>query len=1264
MNNRFLKMIVIYLAFILGCFFAFSYNVYAGTLDDSFKYYFNSSVRYNTVKIYFVDNINAPDEAVEIYDVSEEEDESIIAWAVPVDGDKYYMYIGSEETIVFPQYSEYLFSDFEELNEIQFANIDTSNMETAYDMFSSNPKLKTIDLSLFNTSSLDENEELFDNSSIETVTISDGFTIWLTDGVWIDTTTNQKCIYYDFNHSGVTTYTRSKFYLGMKNNVLYMSNSPIENVDIEDGKRKEWTYFEGQALYQAFGSEEEIYSIVIGGPGDVISLISMNSMFEDLSELESINFTYIDTSNCVDMSELFFYDRSLESVNLSNFDTRSLIEYNNMFYYSIVSHIQVGQYWNIGFGFGEWKNSSGTIIDGNNIPEFVADTYEKNDYYWGINASNNTLYISNNPRTEEIKGRLDKNDVTQGTFWYFIDDLPEINNVIVGTSNTDIIAPNSMAYWFYDLEDATSFNFTYLNTSNVTSMKYTFAYNISVSSLNLSTFNTINVETMEGMFLGCNNLTNLNTSSFNTSKVETMEDMFSGCSSLTTLNLSNFNTEVVENLSYMFNGCGSLTTLNVSSFDTENVTTMAYMFNGCESLETINLSSFNTTNVENMNRMFYNTAINTLNLSNFNTENAIYYDSLFPVSLETITVGDDWSIGLDSGQWRGSDGTVYNYNEIPAYVADTYTRLALIWGINLDTATLYISNSPLDLPSNSVDGVLNLDGSLPTGNAPWYTYSYSIEHVVVGGIGDVVKPQYTAFWFDGLNRVESFNFANLDTSNVTDMSAMFRNCSVETLNLSTFNTAKVINMSEMFKYCENLTSVNLSSFNTSKVRDISEMFYYVRSLKTLDISNFNLSSLVIKDDVFNYSGITTFKVSNTFNGINLPEGEYTNSNGDLFDYNEIPSNTADTYKKYVMYYSIDSNGVLRINDYEMDGIIYGEVNGNGLDHDWTDYSDLITSVIVGSEGHIIRPIYMYNWFNGLTEVTSFNLTYLDTSRTEDMEAMFMDCESITSLDLSHFDTTKVEYLSRMFAGCINLTTLDLSNFRTPVVFDLYAMFNSCYSLTSVNISNLDTSIVTDFSAMFAHCTSLTKLDLGNFDTSLGEDFISMFYNCSKLKELNISSFNISENTDIDSMFEYCSALETIRLSSLAIFNSNDESLVFDGCDVLKILIQENTSYANTRLDLRNANGSAKSGKMATGDYVNATSSVGEPLKVEFVVLGDINKDGDVDIIDVMKAATEALKGNTLTKQIEILAADVNNDKEIDIMDVMKIATYALKGGKL
>lgn len=92
---------------------------------------------------------------------------------------------------------------------------------------------------------------------------------------------------------------------------------------------------------------------------------------------------------------------------------------------------------------------------------------------------------------------------------------------------------------------------------------------------------------------------------------------------------------------------------------------------------------------------------------------------------------------------------------------------------------------------------------------------------------NVQAPKYAPkiILFTGFTGTDlSYETQNLNTSNITTMKEMFKNCNtLTTIDLSGWNTSNVTNMNAMFQNDWSLTSLNLSNFDTSKVTDMSYM---------------------------------------------------------------------------------------------------------------------------------------------------------------------------------------------------------------------------------------------------------------------------------------------------------------------------------------------------------------------------------------------------------------------------------------------------------
>ena len=212
-----------------------------------------------------------------------------------------------------------------------------------------------------------------------------------------------------------------------------------------------------------------------------------------------------------------------------------------------------------------------------------------------------------------------------------------------------------------------------------------------------------------------------------------------------------------------------------------------------------------------------------------------------------------------------------------------------------------------------------------------------------------------------------------------------------------------------------------------------------------------------------------------------------------------------------------------------------------------------TSIKVVSFKDVIKPVSTAYWFDECRNLTSVDVTNLDTSAVTNMNRMFYKCSALTSLDLSSFNTSAVTDMSSMFNSCSSLTSLDLSSFNTSVVTDMNYMFNSCSSLTSLDLSSFNTSVVTNMESMFSSCSSLTSLDLSSFNTSAVTDMRWMFNHCSSLTSLDLSPFNTSAVTGMYSMFSYCSSLTNLDVSSFDTKSVTNMSYMFKQCTALDTL---------------------------------------------------------------------------------------------------------------
>ena len=802
----------------------------------------------------------------------------------------------------------------------------------------------------------------------------------------------------------------------------------------------------------------------------------------------------------------------------------------------------------------------------------------------------------------------------------------------------------NMSWMFNNCSALTTLDLKSFNTSNVKDMGYMFYSCSALTTLDLKNFNTSNVTDMGAMFFVCSSLTTLDISNFNTSNVTNMDLMFRDCSALTSLELNNFNTEKVENMSNMFAGCSSLTSLDLKSFNTEKVTDMRDMFAVSYALKTLDLKNFNTSEVTDMNGMFrWCYALTSLDLKNFNTEKVTDMRDMFEdcSQLASIVCDKAWKCEQSQNMFKGctalkgavaydeskTDVTMANpetgyftkkaqskpeVTSPEAYVqmsADKTTltffydnkrasREGTTWGIEEkkefegDQYPAWLGT--YENPDTTITKAV-VDASFanfrPTSTASWFQSFEAL--AAIEGLQNLNTSEVTNMraMFNGCSRLTNLDLSSFNTSNVTDMGWMFNGCSALTsLDLKNFNTSNVTDMSLMFKDCSALKSLDLKNFNTSNVTDMSLMFNGCSGLKSLDLSNFNISKVtnmggmfygcsklasIVCDKAWNseYSyymfkdctalkGAVAYDESKTDVTMANPEtGYFTKKAQDKPEVTTPEAYVQMSADKTTLTFFYDTKRATR------EGTTWGieekkEYNGYQIPA-WAGTYEVpdttTTKAVVDASFKDFRPTSTEYWFKQFKSLTAIEgLQNLNTSEVTDMSNMFYNCSALTSLDLKNFNTSNVTKMNSMFENCSALTSLNLSNFNTSNVTDMGWMFTGCKALTSLDIKNFNTQKVWNMREMFSHCSALTSLDLSSFNTSNVENIVSMFAGCESLTTLDLSNFNTSNVTDMGTMFWACSGLTTLHLTNFNTSNVKNMEYMFAYCSKLASIVCNKT----------------------------------------------------------------------------------------------------------
>lgn len=364
---------------------------------------------------------------------------------------------------------------------------------------------------------------------------------------------------------------------------------------------------------------------------------------------------------------------------------------------------------------------------------------------------------------------------------------------------------------------------------------------------------------------------------------------------------------------------------------------------------------------------------------------AVERSNIYPISFKENT--NAWMNALSLGKSTATSIVIETVPTLPTAEDGTHKKLndsGHVWEV-LDGTTLRIQTSSPKI----------------------------IGHDSFGGVG----------LFQGYSNVTSITgLENVDFSEVTDMSKMFKDCNVlSSLDLSSFNTSKVTDMSSMFNGCKALalTSLDLSSFNTSEVTNMSSMFNACNALNGIVLTSFNTSKVTDMSSMFNEC--------NTLGSLDLSN----------FDTSEVT----------------DMNRMFRL---------CGNLN----------------SITLSTNFKTSKVENMTRMFANCTKLGSIDVSNFDTSKVKDMSFMFNACGALSSLNLLNFNTSEVTDMLQMFNACISLTSLDLSSFNTSKVTNMRGMFYGC-TLTSLDLSSFNTSEVTTMFQMFYSCKNLESLTLSN-----------------------------------------------------------------------------------------------------------------------------------------------------------------------------------------
>ena len=508
------------------------------------------------------------------------------------------------------------------------------------------------------------------------------------------------------------------------------------------------------------------------------------------------------------------------------------------------------------------------------------------------------------------------------------------------------------------------------------------------------------------------------------------------------------------------------------------------------------------------------------------------YDSDFwgKIDLNNWNYTQDNAGDITLSGYKGSDNTKIIIPNIADFAHGNVTQtITLQVNPNVDTNKVYISSSVMhDLAKNATRIGLSKTANkkVVAKDSIWQDAFGGLTNGPSGNNSDgginVLNPNLTVMdlhnldtsnitnmsaMFNGGTNLETIgDLSNWDTGHVTDMSSMFNQASslINIGDLSNWDTSKVTNMQAMFSQASNLTNIgNLSKWNTGKVTDMNAMFQLASSLTNIgDLSNWNTSNVTDMSSMFNRAS------------------DLTNI-GDLSKWDT--SKVTNMQAMFQLASSLTNIG-------NLDN--WKTANVTDMSSMFSEASNLtnIGDLSKWDTSNVTDMSYMFNQASNLTNIG--NLSGWDTSKVTNMSTMFQSASSLTNIgNLDNWNTGNVTDISFMFNQASNLTNIgDLSNWDTGKVTDMQGMFQLASSLTNIgNLNNWNTSNVTDMNRMFAKTSNLTNIgDLSKWDTSKVTNMEAMFGEASNLTNIgNLDNWDTGNVTDISFMFNQASNLTNI-----------------------------------------------------------------------------------------------------------------------------------------
>ncbi len=820
---------------------------------------------------------------------------------------------------------------------------------------------------------------------------------------------------------------------------------------------------------------------------------------------------------------------------------------------------------------------------------------------------------------------------------------------ITGLENLDTSKVVNMSGFFRSAR-VSSLDISSLDTSNVTNMTDMFDNTPNLATIDISTLEMSKVTSMSGMFRG-SGISSINLNNIDTSKVTNMYMTFGDTPNLKTIDLSPLNTSNVTNMSFMFYN-SAITDVDLSPLDTSKVTNIERMFSLTQNLESIDLSSLNVSKVTNVESLISGSNIKELNLT------GLSWDSL--TSFDNIVNGASKLEVLDANNMSMAKVTTLGYHGVSSW--STILNIKYL-NMNHLNAPKLVSLDRIT-PSYNNRGVVTTElVDLSYLNAPklesmeYFMSSSLVKNINISHFVDTSNLTNMARAFENTSVLENVDLTGTSTASVTRMEYLFSNSGISSFDFSQLDTSNLTDLSGFLSNANNLKTVDLSSFDNSHQYSNSGGALYALSIENLDLHGLDFSGNVY-GDIGYLSKLKTLNMSDmkvdmlpSLSGKSLTKVDFSNTVVTSKYYNGMPSMfEGDTLLTTV---NMENLNAPYVND--LSKMFYGT----------TSLTDLNIS------GMQLGKIYSLEKTFANTGLTGkLDLTWVDAPELQNIEGLFSG-SAFTEMDMSGWQANKLTSLSGLFSGASKLSRINMSNFNAPNVVNISGMFSGTTGLQTLNLDGIKLGKVETINGMFSGSGLTGKLDMTWLDaselTSVGGAYAGTVLN-----EIDMSGWRASKLSSLSGMFQGATKLTKINMSnssypclqgiSYGVFSgvglNSLQTVDLSNSDFSKVVSMSNMFNGNTVLTDVNISG-IKTGSLADiSQMLTGTTSLTNfdfkslDLSTVTNMIGVVNGSGitsvNLDNVDMSALTTlnRAFYGATNLKTFSMKGAKVGNVTDI------------------